>query len=88
VNIYKVECVINVDMQNMILIHFEIVSNLTANYLVNSLPISVLDSNRGRGGSDVRLREGFMENFVIMRLSNFYLEANNLSNQHMYALYK
>jgi len=34
-------------------------------------------------GSDIVLREGFMENSIIMKFTNFYLEANDWSNCHM-----
>ena len=36
------------------------------------------------GGSDIGSQEGFTENPIIMKSTRFYLEANDLSNEHMY----
>ena len=66
-------------------------------------PTSGRDPNQGCGWSDVRSRDGFMENSIIMKrkskfmicnvphvqyFTSFYLEANDLSNQHMNELLK
>ena len=72
----------------MILIHSEIVGNSTGDHLVHCFPTSGRDTNQGREESDVGLRASLMENSIITDLSSFYLEANNLSDQHMYELFK
>jgi hypothetical protein len=88
VNTYRLACVINGNTQNMILIRSEIVGNSTGDHVVQWFPASGRDTSQGRGGSDIGLREGFVENLIVMDLSNFYLEANNLCDQHMYELFK
>jgi len=73
VNTYRLACVIDDNMQNMILIRSEIVGNSTGYHVVQCFPTSGREPNQGRGGSDVGLREGFMKNSINMDLPSFYL---------------
>jgi hypothetical protein len=90
VNTCILACAINGNTQNMILIHSEIVSNSTGDHVVQWFPTSGRNPSQGYGGGvcDIGLRESFMENSIIMDFSSFYLEANNLSDQHTRNLFK